>query len=157
MEFYSKEKIAYYKQRAQLSLIASICVVALAILFFTISAFMITDENIVKLKVINAILLSLSACFLFYSIVNVIKPCKRKMNHIYTVMNSSSKHLSCKVMGVKKIKTISKNVVAQQLFVKNDEVELFINYNLDCKPRKFSIGSNIEVDVADSFITNEEN
>ena len=93
---------------------------------------------------------------MFYSFVNVINPCKRKINHIYTVLNSSKKHLTCEVVEVKKIKTISKNVVAQQLFVKCDDLELFINYNLDCKPRKFNVGSKIEVDVADSFITNED-
>ena len=156
MKFYSEEKIAFYKQKAQFSLITSICFIVLAVSFFALTAFFINDRNIIAIKVIDGVLLSLSSCFLFYSIINVIKPCKRKMNHIYTVMHSSVKHLVCEVVDVKEIKTISKNVVAQQLFVKADNLELFINYTIDCAPKKFVIGSKIEVDVADSFIINEE-
>ena len=115
MKFYSEEKIAFYKKKAQLSLLVSICLVSL------------------------------------------IKPCKRRMNHIYTVLHSSCKHLVCEVVEVNEVKTIAKDVVAKQLFVKTDNLELFINYNLDCAPRDFVVGSTIEVDVADSFIINEEN
>ena len=146
----------YYKQNARLHLIASILFVCVFLIVFTISAFFINDQNIIKIKIVDCVLFSFSSCFMFYSFVNVINPCKRKINHIYTVLNSSKKHLTCEVVEVKKIKTISKNVVAQQLFVKCDDLELFINYNLDCKPRKFNVGSKIEVDVADSFITNED-
>lgn len=157
MRYYSKEKMTYLKQKAQVSLFASISLVALAVVFFALSAFFITDNNIVIIQVIDSVLLSFSVCFLFYSIINVIKPCKRKINHIYTVLNSSSKHLVCEVVEVKNVKTISKDVTAQQLFVKSEDAELFINYNLDCTPKKFKVGDKIEVDVANSFITNEEN
>lgn len=156
MKFYSEEKIAFYKQKAQFSLITSLCFVVLAVAFFALTAFFINDKNIVAIKVADCVLISFSSCFLFYAVVNVIKPCKRKMNHIYTVLHSSSKHMVCEVVDVKEVKTISKNVVAQQLFVKSDDLELFINYNLDCSPRKFAVGSKIEVDVADTFIINEE-
>ena len=157
MKFYTEEKIAFYKKKAQTSLFVSVALVALAVLFFALSAFFIDDSSILVIKIINCVFLSFSTCFLFYSIINIIKPCKRRMNHIYTVLHSSSKHLVCQVIDVKKIKTISKNVVAQQLFVKSGDLELFINYNLDCVEREFEIGSTIEVDVANTFITNEEN
>ena len=156
MKYYSNEKIAFYKKKAQLSLLFSIGLVSLAVVFFALSAFFISDKSILAIKIIDSIFLSFSSCFLFYSIVNVINPCKRKMNHIYTVMNSSHKHIKCKIIDIKEVKTISKSVIAKQLFVKVDDVELFINYNLDCSPRKFSIGSSIEVDVANSFIVNED-
>ena len=157
MKFYTEEKIAFYKKKAQTGLFVSVALVALAVLFFALSAFFIDDSSILVIKIINCVFLSFSTCFLFYSIINIIKPCKRRMNHIYTVLHSSSKHLVCQVIDVKKIKTISKNVVAQQLFVKSGDLELFINYNLDCVEREFEIGSTIEVDVANTFITNEEN
>lgn len=155
MKYYSEEKIAFYKQKAQFSLIASICLILLAISFFALTAFFINDSNIIAIKIIDSVLLSFSSCFLFYSIINIINPYKRKMNHIFTVLNSSSKHMICEIVDVKEVKTISKNVVAQQLFVKSENLELFINYNLECTPRKFVVGDKIEVDVADTFIVNE--
>ena len=118
----------YYKQKARLALISSIFFLTVAVIFFIVSAFFITDKNIVLIKIIDSVLLSFSACFMFFSFINVINPYKRKMNHIYTVMNSSTKHLVCEVVEVKKLKTISKDVTAQQLFVKCDGLELFINY-----------------------------
>ena len=157
MKFYSEEKIAFYKKKAQLSLLVSICLVSLAVIFFAISCFFINDKSIILIKILNSVFLSLTLCYLFYAIVNVIKPCKRRMNHIYTVLHSSCKHLVCEVVEVNEVKTIAKDVVAKQLFVKTDNLELFINYNLDCAPRDFVVGSTIEVDVADSFIINEEN
>ena len=147
----------FYKQKAQFSLVASICLASLAVIFFALSAFFINDKSALTIMIINCVLLSFSVCFLFYSIVNVIKPWKRKINHIYTVLHSSCKHMVCEVKDVQKIKTISKDVVAQQLFVKCNDLELFINYNLDCAPKEFVVGSIIEVDVANTFIINEEN
>ena len=149
--------MAFYKQRIRFFLFLSIALVALAVVFFALTAFFITDDNIIIIKIIDCVFLSFSVSFLFYSIINIIKPYKRKINHIYTVLNSSSKHLVCQIKEITEIKTISKDVVAQQLFVQSGDLELFINYNLDCPKKEFLVGSTIAVDVANSFIINEEN
>lgn len=130
-----------------LSIVASIC-----ILEGIISCFLVENFDVKMLSNLTKATFILGGWLCIYYIFALILPNKRKFRHMCLLLRMEFQELQGNVVKIASEHTVSKDIIAQKLIIKNDGEESIAYWNVDFGSPPFVEGQHIKLCISNRFI-----
>ena len=144
-----KDLTAVTRKRKTL-VISSVAVFAAVLAFCISSCFFVTQTSATIIKIVDSVLFTAAAWFLFFVLTREVPELNRRITHLKNVLKLTRERKEITVESFGGKLTLSNGVTALEVWT-TDGIRLFWEMSLGACP--FAEGDSVTVTVADNYIT----